>query len=237
MGQEKRILHNLRDTTRNWLLLAAAIILFGLVDVAPAEAGEGLRLKAVDEASRNPEFAKFRAALLDAVRRRDVDYVVAMADVEIKLSFGGDYGRDIFRQWLASDGLVEQERYWRELQSVLELGGVFMEDGAFCTPYLSCIDVPGCAECDPYETVYVIRANAVARLEPDPEGPVAGELSWSVLPLDYEAQSPEGWYAVKLPDGRIAYLSDSDARMAIDYRARFEKTAEGWRMTVFIAGD
>jgi hypothetical protein len=129
------------------------------------------------------------------------------------------------------------EYYWRELQAVLELGGVFMEDGAFCTPYLACIDVPGCPECDPFETVYVTRADAVARVEPDANAEVAAKLSWDVLQLDYETAGAEGWYPVKLPDRRTAFLSSRDSRMAVDYRARFEKTAEGWRMTVFIAGD
>ena len=62
-------------------------------------------------------------------------------------------------------------------------------------------------------------------------------MSWDVLQLDYGATGAEGWFPVKLPDGRTAFLSNGDSRMAVDYRARFEKTAEGWRMTVFIAGD
>ena len=70
-----------------------------------------------------------------------------------------------------------------------------------------------------------------------PAAPVAAKLSWNVLQLDYEVPGAEGWYPVKLPGGRTAYLSSRDSRMAVDYRARFETTAEGWRMTVFIAGD
>ena len=38
------------------------------------------------------------------------------------------------------------------------------------------------------------------------------------------------------PDGR-AFVSEADARMAVDYRARFEKIGGSWQMTVFIAGD
>jgi hypothetical protein len=223
---------NLGLRTANWPLLAAGAVLFGLAGFEPAAAQE-LRLKAVDQTSSNPEFAAFHKGLLEAVRRRDADYVVARADGEVKLSFGGDYGRDVFRQWLTGDEAGQGERYWSELQAVLEFGGVFMDDGAFCTPYLSCIDVPGCPECDPYETVF----SAVAREAPDPGAAVAARLSWNVLQLDYEAASPEGWYPVKLPSGETAFLAYADARMAIDYRARFEKTAEGWRMTVFIAGD
>lgn len=226
---------NLVNMTRNWPLLAAGVVLFGLVESAPLVAQE-LRLKAVDQTSQNPKFSAFHKGLLDAVRRRDADYVADRASADIKLSFGDDYGRDTFREWLAgTEGQGEQ--YWRELQAVLELGGVFMEDGAFCTPYLACMDVPGCPECDPYETVFVTKAKAVARSQPDETAEVAAKLSWNVLQLDYEADGVEGWYPVKLPDGRTAFVSYDDARMALDYRARFEQTAEGWRMTVFIAGD
>jgi hypothetical protein len=167
----------LRETAWNWPLLAAGAVVFGLAGVLPA-AAQGLRLEQVDQASRNPEFAAYRAALLDAVRRRDVDFVVDRADLEIKLSFGGDYGRENFRRALIGKEEWQGEYYWRELQAVLELGGVFMEDGAFCTPYLACIDVPGCPECDPFETVYVTRADAVARVEPDANAEVAAKLSW-----------------------------------------------------------
>jgi hypothetical protein len=226
----------LRETAWNWPLLAAGAVIFGLSGALPA-AAQGLRLEPVDEASRNAKFATWRAALLDAVRRQDADYVVARADPEIKLSFGGDYGRESFRRSLTGKEEWQGESYWRELQIVLELGGVFMGDGAFCTPYLACIDVPGCPECDPFETVYVTRADAVARVKPDANAKVAATLSWDVLQLDYEAGGAEGWYPVKLPDGRTVFLSNRDSRMAVDYRARFEKTTEGWRMTVFIAGD
>ena len=226
----------LRQRAWNWPLLAAGAVIFGLAGATPA-AAQGLRLEPVDEVSRSAEFAAWRAALLEAVRRRDVDYVVAGADPEIKLSFGGEYGLESFRQALTGTEEWQGESYWRELQTVLELGGVFMGDGAFCTPYLACIDVPGCPECDPFETVYVTRADAVARTRPDANAKVAAKLSWDVLQLDYEATGAEGWYSVKLADGRTAFLSNRDSRMAVDYRARFEKTAEGWRMTVFIAGD
>ena len=231
--KDSRILYEL---AWNRALLAAAAVCFGLAGPGLVLA-QDLRLEPVDEASRNPGFAAYRAALLEAVHRRDADYVVSQASQDIKLSFGGDYGRENFRLALTGNDEWQGEPYWRELQTVLELGGVFMEDGAFCTPYLACIDVPGCSRCDPYETVYVIRKDAVARTAPKANASVAAKLSWSVLQLDYEAQGTEGWYPVKLPPGRTVYLSTEDSRMAIDYRARIEKTAEGWRITVFIAGD
>lgn len=226
----------LRETSWNLPILVAGAVILGLAIALPA-AAQDLRLEPVDQASRNRAFDAYRTALLDAVRRRDADFVVAQADAEIRLSFGGDKGRDMFRKALTGKNEWQGEPYWRELQIVLELGGVFMEDGAFCTPYLACIDVPGCPQCDPFETVYVIKPNALARARPEPKAPVVAKLFWNVLQLDYEAPGAEDWYPVKLPSGQTGYLSNRDSRMAVDYRARFERTAEGWRMTVFIAGD
>lgn len=226
----------LRNSFWNVPFLAAGAVIVGLAGAPPAPA-QVLRLEPVDHASRNRAFASYRSALLKAVRGRDVDFVVAQADAGIKLSFGGDSGRAKFREALTGKNEWQGESYWRELQIVLELGGVFMEDGAFCTPYLSCIDVPGCPHCDPFETIYVIKPNALARTRPSPTAPVAAKLFWNVLQLDYDAPGAEDWYPVKLPNGGTGYLSNKDSRMAVDYRARFEKTGKGWRMTVFIAGD
>lgn len=226
---------NLQTRASERLFLAAGALVFSLV-ASPACA-EGLRLEPVDQASNDPQFAAWRSKLLDAVRRRDTDFVVSMADDEILLSFGGDYGRQTFREMLSGEDPGQGDSYWVELETVLELGGVFMGDGAFCAPYLSCIDVPGCSECDPYETVYVIGSDVPARARPETSAPVVATLSWDVLPLDYGAESPEGWHPVKLPEGRTVFLSDRHSRMAIDYRARFERTGDGWRVTVFIAGD
>ncbi len=74
--------------------LMAGMLCAALASPAPAQ---DLKLPPVDEAARNPAFAKYRAALIAAVRRRDLEYVVARGAPEIKLSFGGQYGRDMFR--------------------------------------------------------------------------------------------------------------------------------------------
>lgn len=199
--------------------------------------GQTTKLRPVDEAGRDPAFAAYRKQLLQAIERRDADYVVAQSSPEVKLSFGGQYGRDMLRDSLTGAQDWQGETYWKELQTVIELGGVFLGDGSFCTPYLACMDVPGCPDCDPYETVYVTGANVPARSTPDPAASVVLRLTYDVLRLDVDSYNGQDWYPVMLPPGRIAYVSHDDARMAVDYRARFEKTAEGWRMTVFIAGD
>ncbi len=214
--------------------LMAGMILLALA--LPSSARE-LKLRPVDEAARNPAFAKYRAALIEAVRRRDVDYVVARAAPEIKLSFGGQYGQDAFRASLTGTAEWEGEPYWMELRRALELGGVFLDANTFCTPYISCLEVPGCPDCNPFETVYVVSGDAVAHAAADPDSQVIARLSYDVLQMDSDKGFEGDFIPVRLPDGRSAFVTGPDFRFAIDYRARFEKTNEGWRMTVFIAGD
>ncbi len=221
-------------TKRAGSALIAGLLLLALASPALAQ---GLKLQPVDEAAKNPAFAKYRAALIEAVRRRDLDYVVARAAPEIMLSFGPISGRDAFRASFSGTQEWEGEVYWMELRRALELGGVFLGDGSFCTPYISCLEVPGCPDCDPFETVFVVSGDAVAHAAADADSEIIARLSWDVLQVDSDKGSEGDFIPVRLPDGRSAFVTGPDFRFSIDYRARFEKTGEGWRMTVFIAGD
>jgi len=196
-----------------------------------------MKMEPVDEASRDPSFVAYRATLLEAVRARDPNAVVNLASSDIMLSFGGETGRASLRRNLEGFESWQGEVYWNELQRVLELGGVFLEDGAFCTPYLACLDPQGCADCDPFDIVFVTGSDVAARAAPEIDAAIVARLSYDVLRMDADAYSGEEWYPVFLPTGRKAFVSTGDARMSIDYRARFDKIGGLWQMTVFIAGD
>lgn len=211
---------------------AVAIVL----DSGPG-AAQGLKMMPVDQAARDPSFVAYRNALLEGVRARDADHVATMAAPDILLSFGGSVGSETFKSNLSGTESWQGEAYWNELHRVMELGGVFLDDGAFCSPYLACLDVPGCPDCDPFETVFVTGRNVAARAAPDGDARVVAQLSYDVLRLDAEAYAGHDWYPVHLPAGGTAFVSGADARMSIDYRARFEKAGGRWFMTVFIAGD
>lgn len=216
-------------------VLAAGAMAIALWAV-PALA-EGVKLRPIDQAGTDPSFAKFRSALLEAVRRRDTDFVVGQTSEDIKISFGGDEGREAFLGALTGAEDWQGEAYWAELQRVLEMGAVRLEGGAFCMPYLACMNIPGCPECDPYDTVVVTSADTVARAKPRDDAPVVARLAYDVLQMNHEVDGGEGWISVLLPGDRSGFVPAADARMAIDYRARFEKRGGTWRMTVFIAGD
>lgn len=221
---------------RPYLLAAIAGVATAAFNPDPGSA-QGLKMEPMDQASRDSSFVEYRDALLRAVRVRDTGAVVDLASPDVMLSFGGDAGRESLRRNLEGIENWQGGAYWDELRRVLELGGVFFEDGAFCSPYLACLDVPGCPDCDPFETVFVTGHDVAARAKPVSDARIVARLSYDVLRMDAEAYSGEDWYPVHLPAGGKAFVSETDARMAVDYRARFEKIGGNWRMTVFIAGD
>jgi hypothetical protein len=211
-----------------------AVIALAMVSCFAAQAAE-LKHEPVDEAWKDPTLVAFRKDLLAAVKRHDVKYVVARAARNIKLSFGGYAGRKTLREWLRLEGM--RETYWRELEGVFSLGGVFTGKDTFCIPYVACIDVPGCPDCDPYETVYVLSKDAKAYAAMNTKSPVVARLSYDVLQMDYSKDVIEGWMAVGLPGGGVGYVTGPDFRTAVDYRALLRKRKGVWQIDVFVAGD
>ncbi|NNE84173.1 MAG: hypothetical protein HKN28_09405 [Alphaproteobacteria bacterium] len=197
---------------------------------------DAVKILPVDQASQDPKFLAVRDKLLAAVRRRDVEAVVAVAAEDIKLSFGGDYGRDQFRQRLATDDNGEGGSYWAELEWALKLGGVFNGDHGrqFCTPYVSCTGSHQCGDCDPFETLVAVSDRAPVYATADSESAILTHLSYDVVTLvDYGSPRQR----IRLADGRIGYVAFPDFRSPIGYRAYFEKREGRWQMRIFIAGD
>ena len=213
------------------LPIAIVLVLCSSLAVNAAE----LKLPPVDEAWKDPSLVSFRKGMLAAVKRRDVKYVVARAARSIKLSFGGYAGRKTFREWLTQEDM--RDVYWQELEAVFSLGGVFTGKDTFCTPYVACVDIPGCPDCDPYDMVFVVSDDAAVHAAMSTASPVMARLSYAVLRMDYSRDVDEGWLAVELPDGRVGYATGPEFRMAVDHRALLRKRKGVWQIDVFVAGD
>ncbi|MCB9959833.1 MAG: hypothetical protein H6843_14645 [Rhodospirillaceae bacterium] len=238
---------NHADRLGRALLVAAAL---AAPWTAPA-AAEPLIALPVDQASLDPALEDLRDTLLDAVRRRDTDAVVALAAPDIHLSFGGDHGREMLRDALDGDPDMgwTGEVYWTELQTVLEMGGAF--SGAdpsqryFCAPYTFLADFP--QHLDPFMIVFVTRRIAPLYAAPRADAPVIGTLSYDIAEITEsgvgeaveEAGAPY-WVGLRTVDGtREGYAVSTDFRSPIDYRACFNPNPDTghWEWTAFIAGD
>jgi hypothetical protein len=123
---------------------------------------------------------------------------------------------------------------WDVLGTVLALGGDF-DDAGFEAPYVSS-EWPG--EVDAFEYVAVVGSRVRVRAAPDGAAETLATVDFALLARGgAPARDDEAWVAVRLADGRIGYIDARYARSAIDYRARFEKTPAGWRLTSLLAGD
>lgn len=214
-------------------MLAAALFL----TLAAAEPGAVRRLPPVDQCAADPEFAQFRDALLAAIARRDTAHVLSAIADDIAVSFGGYEGRAGFVELWGLDR-PQDSLLWETLETTLRLG-CMVEDGGRISPSFY---VQAGEEADLFDTFLAVVPGAPLRASPSTDGEVVARLDWDVLTLVYDEDGSgtgeqEGWYPVRLADGRSGFVEAAHARSLVDYRAFFERVGGRWRMTVFIAGD
>ena len=204
-----------------------------------------LKVLPVDEAAKDASLLAFRDKLLDAIARRDLDYVVNQASNDIKLSFGGSFGTKDFRKSLTlseNDLAAEykyraaemREGYWDALEQVLRMGGQFTARDVFEAPYTWTAKLP--QDTDPYTTYLIINKNAPLRGRPSKYGAVIGTLSYDVV-TGIEGGEGTKFQKVMLASGVQGFVHEGDLRSSIDYRARLQKLKGKWAITLFISGD
>jgi hypothetical protein len=184
-----------------------------------------------DEAARDPEFFVFRARLQRAVAEHDTAEIMRVVDAGILNSFGGDGGRNEFREhWnLAQPG---QSRLWGVLGFVLALGGAFLDDTTFYAPY-TMKDTPG----DGFETLAVLGHNVMVRAEPAAGSTPIDTISFEVVTKWREKPSTNGWEPVRTSRGRTGWVAQRYLRSPIDHRAGFVRRQGRWLLRTLVAGD
>lgn len=215
--------------------------LLGLASL-PALA-EPLTWPPFDEAGSDRSFQTFRDRLLQAVRERDVEAVVAAAAEDIELSYGGDNGRDTFRLWLTGGGDTEPAFYWAYLERALAEGGRF-ENGIFIGPWSYWYEPPDTI--DYYSAAVVAGKNVRLRAGPSTGDAVIRALSYEIVvqvPYDPDREtivqdaSGREWVNVDTTQGERGWIAQEFLRFLLDYRAGFEQRNGAWQMIFFVAGD
>lgn len=189
----------------------------------------GPKLQPVDQTSEDPSLAAFRDELLAAVRRRDADAVVAMADPKIRTSFGGGGGTAGFRRMLQKPGVFE------DLEKLLSLGGSFMGEGegrSFWAPYV----YSAWPEAhDAFESLAVIDKDVPLRESKDPGSKVVATLDHDIVTIVSPAVSDPR--QVKTADGKTGWVEAKHLYSPIALRAGFAKSGGKWKMNALVAGD
>jgi hypothetical protein len=189
------------------------------------------RLLPIDEAAKQPEFFTFRARLQVAVAAKDVDAVVAAADRNIKLGFGGADGIDRLRaQLIAPDAAG----VWKAIARVLALGGSFKGSSAFEAPYVFANWPHGI---DSFECQAVVGASVLVRQRASPEAPSVARVSYAIVQNLGGKDLPDDWSAVRLAGGQKGFMRSEFLAGPTGLRAIFNLRQGQWRLMALVAGD
>ena len=222
------------------LIFCAALLLTPII----LHAQGNLVVPPVDEAAQDASFLQYRTALLNAVIARDTEAVVALSSPAISLSFGSNGGHAELRDNLniPIEKLSEKykplapqmrEEYWNALETVLKMGGRFVE-GGFYAPYTWLAPEPPRA--DPYDVYYVVGHNVRMRTSGNVDAAILGHLSYNAVEV-YQWNDDATYQDIMLPDGTTGFVATRYLRFLLDYRAIFYEHDGKWLMTGFLAGD
>ncbi|HET6941570.1 MAG TPA: hypothetical protein VFH89_05365 [Sphingomicrobium sp.] len=184
----------------------------------------------IDECVAEPSFRKFRAELITAAEKRDMEAVIRALDDKVLVDFGGGSGKAAFREkWTSTDS--KEVDLWTELKESLALGCA-IRDGVATAPSLSMQLDP---DADLFELALAKPGTAV-RSGTGNGGTEISTLDWDVVTVIAWSMSDHS-VEVRLPDGRTGFVNAGQLRTAGDYRLTMEKRGGDWRITAFVEGD
>jgi hypothetical protein len=205
--------------------------MIGLAVAVALAASSPARLPPVDRCQGDPAFDQFRAALGDAVARKDSVALQALAASDIRASFGGDGGWKEFASTWSLDAPATSG-LWTELEKAMALGCARTEAGGRVFPGM--FEDMG-DEVDPFDLL-VVRPGTALRATPEKYGIVKARLDWTVTSV-VENPAPGHWVKVQLPDGPAGWVETDLTISPIDYRLVSDLRDGRWRITAFVAGD
>lgn len=209
----------------------------------PADAGRpkpnvpratGAQFLPVDEAPSDATLVAFRTRMLEAVRRKDRDALLAMIDPKIRTGFDGSGGLTGFRRgWKLDAG---ESPLWHELDVILSNGGSFMkgvEPPLYCAPYV--YSAWGDDRPDVFEYGAIIGSDVPLYESKDVNSTPLLLLDHHLVKFTGPAAGSE-WREVEI-DGKRGFVKADSVRSPIGYRACFSKRSGDWKMEMLVKGD
>ncbi|UZQ52791.1 SH3 domain-containing protein [Trichothermofontia sichuanensis B231] len=197
-------------------------------------------------------FYEFRESLKRAIKERHTEYLRAIADPNIRLSFGPPMRLDD----LGIDS--PSSLFWKRLERVVNAPcgprldsptDVYGNPQEWACPSAIEIQQIDSSPYDPFIDVFIVGDVVNVRMAPNPNSVVIGTLSYEVVKSDPQGfnqlserqlqllETYEGWRPIIMPSGKRGFVSSRYAFSAVGYRAFFKNEGQGWYMTVFVTGD
>ena len=214
------------------ILLAAA-----LLTLSPPLLAQERPLPLVDEAQSDGSWTSFRAQLLEAVEKRDLDATLGMILPDVRNGSDSPRGIEEFRvQWYLNGG---DTPFWRELGKALALGSAWLsidnKPKELCAPYLL---AKWPRDLDPFRTGLIAVREAPVKAGPFRQSGTLATAGFVLVPVtawevsDSDDAVKQKWVKIRF-QGRDGYVAEEQMRSAIEHAACFTRTELGWRMTVF----
>jgi hypothetical protein len=217
-----------------------ALLALTLALLAIPAAAQGLKLAPVDEGASDPQWPRFKARLIEALGRRDQQFLLSIVDRNIRNTTDTSGAAEFKKLW---DPQSAASPLWSELQKLLFLGSVFVRRDAksqeLCAPYVyyrwprdGAGDASGA----------IIARETVLRAEPAASAASVGALSYDLVAVsdwevdDLNKESAQKWVKIKA-GSREGFVPEEHVRSPLEYRACFTNGGGRWRMTAFEVGE
>ena len=217
-----------------------ALCLTLLLSFAMTCAAQEARLPPVDEGVADATWPRFKARLIDALARRDQQFIRGILDRKIRNMSDIDGVAEFEKLW---EPQSVASPLWTELPKLLFLGGVFVKRDKnnieFCAPYVHYKwpeNAPGDAD------GAIIAKETLLKMQPSATAATLGALSYDLVAvIDWEVaddnqESPQKWVKLKAKAGE-GYVPEEHVRSPLEYRACFVNSSGRWRMTGLEAGE
>lgn len=216
---------------------AFAVLVIGLNPHLPA--ADTSRILPVDKASRDPSFVAFRTRLREIVKQRKTEDLIAVLDKNVVSSFGGDNGVKGFRERWELDKDPAKSPVWKELDTILSLGGAWQPNAhgvlaTFCAPYVY-TQMPEDESENP-ALAAVLGPNVPLRSAPRDSAGVIRRLSYDRVRI-VSGEGEYRWRRIQTLDKIEGYVRSTEVRSAGDARACFDKKLGEWKLTSLVTGD
>ena len=201
--------------------------------------------------AKSSDFSQFRLSLLDAVNRRDANFIRAIVTPETQWSFGGSVNLDTYN---IDDA---KSSFWQDMEKAVN-AGCTVETNAEVAEKEADSDVWVCPETIGkaiynfgwQEEVAILGQSVNVRSQASTSGAIVDVVSKQVIKFDTETfnslspelqesvNSADGWTPVLLENGKQGWIQNRFVYYEPrDFRVSFVLVKGEWRLRYFLKGD